>query len=173
MQPRGQDGTLVMAAVRVVFPWSTWPIVPMFICGFLQFPSSSQNHFQLHNGSCAVESLALICTSPGMGARDWTKLQEKYRVPPQSPLPALLFKLISRHCERNKLIGTLHLILRNYIRLLRFNYSTFESRNSKWWSISNKNCATTPLCIIAPLSSRSAQIRSARTMWFSHNSTMT
>ena len=111
MQPRGQDGTLVMAAVGVVFPWSTWPIVPMFICGFLQFPSSSQNHFQLHNGSCAVESLALICTSPGMGARDWTILQEKYRVPPQSPIPALLFKLISRHCEWNKLIGTLHLIL--------------------------------------------------------------
>jgi hypothetical protein len=23
-----------MAAVRVVFPWSTWPIVPIFTCGF-------------------------------------------------------------------------------------------------------------------------------------------
>lgn len=26
--------TLVMAAVSVVLPWSTWPIVPMFRCGF-------------------------------------------------------------------------------------------------------------------------------------------
>src|ERR1700722_17801069 len=25
--------TFVMAAVRVVFPWSTWPIVPMLRCG--------------------------------------------------------------------------------------------------------------------------------------------
>src|SRR5205814_7854748 len=25
--------TLVIAAVRVVLPWSTWPIVPMFRCG--------------------------------------------------------------------------------------------------------------------------------------------
>ena len=26
--------TLVIAAVRVVLPWSTWPIVPTFTCGF-------------------------------------------------------------------------------------------------------------------------------------------
>ncbi len=26
--------TLVMAAVRVVLPWSTCPMVPMFTCGF-------------------------------------------------------------------------------------------------------------------------------------------
>jgi hypothetical protein len=26
--------TFVMAAVRVVFPWSTCPMVPMFTCGF-------------------------------------------------------------------------------------------------------------------------------------------
>src|SRR5262247_3118852 len=25
-----------MAAVRVVFPWSMWPIVPMFRCGFVR-----------------------------------------------------------------------------------------------------------------------------------------
>src|SRR4051812_6562522 len=28
--------TFVMAAVRVVFPWSTWPIVPMLTCGLLR-----------------------------------------------------------------------------------------------------------------------------------------
>ncbi len=28
--------TLVMAAVRVVLPWSTWPIVPMLTCGLLR-----------------------------------------------------------------------------------------------------------------------------------------
>ena len=27
--------TLVMAAVRVVLPWSTWPMVPTFRCGFV------------------------------------------------------------------------------------------------------------------------------------------
>jgi len=27
------ERTLVMACVRVVFPWSTWPIVPMFTWG--------------------------------------------------------------------------------------------------------------------------------------------
>src|SRR4051794_41179179 len=28
--------TLVMAAVRVVLPWSMWPIVPMFTCGLVR-----------------------------------------------------------------------------------------------------------------------------------------
>src|ERR1700712_169429 len=28
--------TFVMAAVRVVLPWSTWPIVPMLTCGLLR-----------------------------------------------------------------------------------------------------------------------------------------
>src|SRR2546423_9116601 len=27
--------TLVMAAVKVVLPWSMWPIVPTFTCGFV------------------------------------------------------------------------------------------------------------------------------------------
>lgn len=26
---------LVIAAVKVVFPWSTWPIVPTLQCGFV------------------------------------------------------------------------------------------------------------------------------------------
>ena len=30
--PRPIWGTLVMAAVSVVLPWSTWPMVPMFLC---------------------------------------------------------------------------------------------------------------------------------------------
>jgi hypothetical protein len=28
--------TLVIAAVSVVFPWSMWPIVPTFRCGFVR-----------------------------------------------------------------------------------------------------------------------------------------
>src|SRR5437764_1099912 len=28
--------TLVMAAVKVVLPWSMWPIVPTFTCGFVR-----------------------------------------------------------------------------------------------------------------------------------------
>src|SRR5436190_13679081 len=34
-QPRS-DSTFVIAAVSVVLPWSTWPIVPMFTCGLLR-----------------------------------------------------------------------------------------------------------------------------------------
>src|SRR6267154_6815643 len=34
-QPLSAD-TFVRAAVRVVLPWSTWPIVPTFTCGFLR-----------------------------------------------------------------------------------------------------------------------------------------
>lgn len=29
-------GTLVMAAVSVVLPWSTWPMVPTFMCGLVR-----------------------------------------------------------------------------------------------------------------------------------------
>jgi hypothetical protein len=29
------DNAIVIAAVSVVFPWSTCPIVPMFTCGFV------------------------------------------------------------------------------------------------------------------------------------------
>jgi hypothetical protein len=29
------DNTFVMAAVKVVLPWSTWPMVPTFTCGFV------------------------------------------------------------------------------------------------------------------------------------------
>ena len=32
--PPTSASTFVMAAVRVVLPWSTWPIVPMFRCSF-------------------------------------------------------------------------------------------------------------------------------------------
>src|SRR6266487_1404938 len=28
--------TLVIAAVKVVLPWSTWPMVPTFTCGFVR-----------------------------------------------------------------------------------------------------------------------------------------
>ena len=34
-QPRSAE-ILVSAAVRVVFPWSTWPMVPTFTCGFFR-----------------------------------------------------------------------------------------------------------------------------------------
>ncbi|PON36617.1 hypothetical protein PanWU01x14_326860, partial [Parasponia andersonii] len=35
---------MVRAAVRVVLPWSTWPIVPMLTCGFLRsnFPLAAR-----------------------------------------------------------------------------------------------------------------------------------
>ena len=30
------DNMVVIAAVKVVLPWSTWPIVPTFTCGFVR-----------------------------------------------------------------------------------------------------------------------------------------
>ena len=34
--PNFADSTVVIAAVRVVLPWSTCPIVPTFTCGFVR-----------------------------------------------------------------------------------------------------------------------------------------
>jgi hypothetical protein len=34
--PPDSARTFVIAAVSVVFPWSTWPIVPMLQCGFVR-----------------------------------------------------------------------------------------------------------------------------------------
>ena len=34
--PYFSDSTLVMAAVRVVLPWSIWPMVPTLTCGLLR-----------------------------------------------------------------------------------------------------------------------------------------
>src|SRR5437016_10977137 len=43
--------TFVSAAVRVVLPWSTWPIVPTFTCGLVRwnfaFPILSSNYREL------------------------------------------------------------------------------------------------------------------------------
>ena len=33
-----------MAEVSVVFPWSTWPMVPMFICGLFLEKTLSEYH---------------------------------------------------------------------------------------------------------------------------------
>ncbi len=33
---RRVERTLVIAAVRVVLPWSMWPIVPTFTCGLVR-----------------------------------------------------------------------------------------------------------------------------------------
>src|SRR6185503_18147947 len=45
--------TLVMAAVRVVLPWSMWPIVPMFTCGLLR------------SNFCLLMSLLLLAAYAG------------------------------------------------------------------------------------------------------------
>src|SRR5215210_6072040 len=34
--PNSLDSTVVIAAVSVVLPWSTWPIVPTFMCGLVR-----------------------------------------------------------------------------------------------------------------------------------------
>src|SRR3990172_10404095 len=47
------DSTLVIAAVSVVLPWSTWPIVPTFTCGFVL----SNFAFAMFSASCAMEEV--------------------------------------------------------------------------------------------------------------------
>ena len=42
--------TLVIAAVSVVLPWSTWPIVPMLQCGFVR------SNFSLAIGALRLSS---------------------------------------------------------------------------------------------------------------------
>ena len=41
LQPSASLITLVIAAVSVVLPWSTWPTVPMFTCGFVRCQAPS------------------------------------------------------------------------------------------------------------------------------------
>ena len=38
--PNFSESTFVIAAVSVVFPWSTWPIVPTLTCGFVRWNCS-------------------------------------------------------------------------------------------------------------------------------------
>ena len=53
-----QEST-VMAAVRVVLPWSTWPIVPTFTCGFVR------SNFSLDMSCPSCTDLeALMTTQP-------------------------------------------------------------------------------------------------------------
>src|SRR4030067_220896 len=47
------DATFVIAAVSVVLPWSTWPIVPTFTWGFVL----SNFAFAMFSASCAMEEV--------------------------------------------------------------------------------------------------------------------
>ena len=45
------DWTFVIAAVRVVLPWSTWPMVPMLTCGLLRTNFSFDMAFSLSSAT--------------------------------------------------------------------------------------------------------------------------
>src|SRR5215213_11825816 len=56
---------LVIAAVSDVLPWSMWPIVPMFTCGFVR------SNFFLATGPVSLHLLAALPCPGGQGfARD-------------------------------------------------------------------------------------------------------
>src|SRR4030095_10370420 len=56
---------LLMAAVRLVLPWSMWPIVPMFTCGLLR------SNFFLATGPVSLHYLRRFPSPDGQGfARD-------------------------------------------------------------------------------------------------------
>src|SRR5438128_3600405 len=57
-QPWSAD-TLVSAAVSVVLPWSTWPMVPTFTCGFLR-SNFSLAMVLLPRGAWRLEAAALV-----------------------------------------------------------------------------------------------------------------
>src|SRR5262249_35245959 len=55
--------TFVMAAVSVVLPWSTWPIVPTFACGLLRsnFPFAIADFPPLRRHTRTRAALNLFC----------------------------------------------------------------------------------------------------------------
>src|SRR5438093_8161358 len=71
---------LVIAAVRLVLPWSMWPIVPMFTCGLVR-----SNFFLAI--STALPVLRPCSADPGLGdellgevARDLRVVRQLHRV---------------------------------------------------------------------------------------------
>src|SRR5215218_2524770 len=59
--------TLVIAAVKVVLPWSTWPIVPTFRCGFVRSNLALDIAFRPDSdlGPYALPHLGIITDAPG------------------------------------------------------------------------------------------------------------
>src|SRR5215212_1960881 len=55
------DDTLVSAAVRVVLPWSIWPMVPTFTCGLLR------SNFSFATPYYSFQS---FCPGPGPNSRN-------------------------------------------------------------------------------------------------------
>src|SRR6185503_11232558 len=72
--------TFVIAAVSVVLPWSTWPIVPMLTCGLLRM-NFSFDMTPLDSGSGPGHELV---TQP---VRHFGVLLEFHRVGGASPSP--------------------------------------------------------------------------------------
>src|SRR5438093_6792797 len=66
-QPLSAD-TLVSAAVRVVLPWSMWPMVPTFTCGLLR------SNFSLAMSSTPLRFYSTRCGRPSRVALRWTTL---------------------------------------------------------------------------------------------------
>src|SRR5689334_16108373 len=72
---------LVIAAVRLVLPWSMWPIVPMFTCGFVR------SNFFLAISALLSPSPTGDLADPGLGkellgevARDLCVVRKLHRV---------------------------------------------------------------------------------------------
>src|SRR5579859_257855 len=74
--------TFVIAAVRVVLPWSMCPMVPMFTCGLVR-----------SNLALATEISSLF--SPGLGAG----------LPPGEPLLLTLYEWLLASSLRDDLLG--------------------------------------------------------------------
>src|SRR5215510_7810807 len=72
---------LVMAAVRLVLPWSMWPIVPMFTCGLVR-----SNFFLAISALLSLSPTGLLA-DPGLGdellgqvARDLGVMRKLHRI---------------------------------------------------------------------------------------------
>jgi hypothetical protein len=66
--------TLVNAAVSVVLPWSTWPIVPTFTCGFLRSNLAFDMSFSLFCVGAAPAAIHAVFTFIFNYARPWAWL---------------------------------------------------------------------------------------------------
>src|SRR3954471_746902 len=63
LAPPAFASVMVIAAVKVVLPWSTWPIVPMLQCGLFRLNFSLAIYFTFEGGGvppCGLERVAGI-----------------------------------------------------------------------------------------------------------------
>ena len=127
--------TVVIAAVSVVLPWSTCPIVPTFTCGFvrsnLPFAISSSPDFDNPDNACEMVPMARIerATSPLPRECSTTEPHGHRHGPGHRDIQACGDQL--RRLEREAGIEPASLAWK--AKVLPLNYSRADSPRVAWW----------------------------------------